>query len=59
MLAELAGHGPPGERSPEMGRARLFERLCRLLGGLARAAPLLLVLEDLHWADSATLDVLA
>ena len=60
MLAELTGDRPPGERgSPEMGRARLFERLRRLFGGLARAVPLLLVLEDLHWADSATLDVLA
>ena len=59
MLAELAGDRPAGERSPEMGRARLFDRLRRLFGGLARAAPLLLVLEDLHWADSATLDVLA
>ena len=59
MLAELTGDRPAGEWSPEMGRARLFERLCRLFGGLARAAPLLLVLEDLHWADSATLDVLA
>ena len=59
VLAELTGDRPAGEWSPEMGRARLFGRLCRLLGGLARAAPLLLVLEDLHWADSATLDVLA
>ena len=58
VLAELTGDRPAG-LPPEMGRARLFERLCRLLGGLARAAPLLLVLEDLHWADSGTLDVLA
>ena len=59
VLDELTGDWPAGEWSPEMGRARLFARLCRLLGGLSRAAPLLLVLEDLHWADSATLDVLA
>ena len=59
VLAELTGDRLPGERSPEMGRALLFARLCRLFGGLARGAPLLLVLEDLHWADSATLDVLA
>jgi len=59
VLDELTGDRPVGEWSPEMGRARLFGRLCRLLGRLARAAPLLLVLEDLHWADSATLDVLA
>ena len=59
VLAELTGERLPGERSPEMGRALLFARLCRLFGGLARGAPLLLVLEDLHWADIATLDVLA
>ena len=59
VLAELTGERLPGERSPEMGRALLFARLCRLFGGLAPGAPLLLVLEDLHWADSATLDVLA
>ena len=61
VLAELTGDGPARERAwaPELGRGRLFDRLCRLFGGLGGSAPLLLVLEDLHWADSATLDVLA
>ena len=61
VLAELTGNQSAGERAwaPELGRGRLFDRLCRLFGGLGRSAPLLLVLEDLHWADSATLDVLA
>ena len=61
VLAELTGNQPAGERAwaPELGRGRLFDRLCGLFGGLGRAAPLLLVLEDLHWADSATLDVVA
>jgi DNA-binding CsgD family transcriptional regulator/tetratricopeptide (TPR) repeat protein len=58
VLAELTGDRPAAERSPEMGRARLFERLRRLLGGLTRSAPLVLVLEDLHWADGGSLDVL-
>ena len=30
-----------------------------LLDGLAAAAPVLLVLEDLHWADTSTLDLVA
>ena len=61
VLAELAGDRPEGERvpPPEVGRGRLFERLRAVLGLLGQAAGLLLVLEDLHWADSATLDVLA
>jgi len=59
VLDELTGDRPAGEWSPEMGRAWLLGRLCRLLGRLSRAAPLLLVLEDLHWVDSATLDVLS
>jgi ATP/maltotriose-dependent transcriptional regulator MalT len=59
VLAELTGDRPAAERSPELGRARLFERLRRLLGGLTRSAPLVLVLEDLHWADGGSLDVLA
>ena len=32
-------------------RHRLFERVLTLLGDLAAEAPLVLVLEDLHWAD--------
>jgi DNA-binding CsgD family transcriptional regulator/tetratricopeptide (TPR) repeat protein len=61
VLAELTGDRPAEERAwgPEIGRGRLFERLCGVLGGLGRAGPVLLVLEDLHWTDSATLDVLA
>ncbi len=39
-------------------RARLWEGLARLLLALGRIAPLLLVLEDLHWADEATLEAL-
>jgi tetratricopeptide (TPR) repeat protein len=39
--------------------ARLFRLLGRLLRELARDAPTLLVIEDLHWADESTLDFLA
>ncbi|MFL7794727.1 MAG: tetratricopeptide repeat protein [Anaerolineae bacterium] len=34
---------------------RLWDGLARCLLGLASVAPLLLVLEDIHWADEATL----
>jgi DNA-binding SARP family transcriptional activator/tetratricopeptide (TPR) repeat protein len=39
-------------------RIRLFESLFRCLTDLAAPRPLLLVLEDLHWAQAATLELL-
>jgi DNA-binding SARP family transcriptional activator len=51
---------PPLQTDPAQARTRLFEALCRLLLALAAEdQPLLLCLDDLHWADSATLDWLA
>jgi DNA-binding CsgD family transcriptional regulator len=40
-------------------RHRLFERVLALLGDLAAEAPLVLVLEDLHWADESSHELLA
>lgn len=37
---------------------RLFESAITLLAGLAEQIPLLLVVEDVHWADSGSLDLL-
>jgi len=37
----------------------LLEELLSLLGAVAVAAPVVLVLEDLHWADRSTLDLVA
>jgi DNA-binding CsgD family transcriptional regulator/tetratricopeptide (TPR) repeat protein len=39
------------------GEARPYEVTDALLAGLRGCAPSILVLEDLHWADEATLDV--
>jgi DNA-binding SARP family transcriptional activator len=39
-------------------RLRLFEAFGRTFVGLARPRPLLVVLEDLHWASQATFDAL-
>jgi DNA-binding SARP family transcriptional activator/pimeloyl-ACP methyl ester carboxylesterase/tetratricopeptide (TPR) repeat protein len=38
---------------------RVFEETLALLDGVAVGAPVLLVLEDLHWADASTLDLVA
>ena len=45
--------------SDQTTQARLFELLLGLLGRLAEQAPLVLVVEDLHWADRSTRDLLA
>lgn len=44
---------PPAE--PETQRYRLFDAVTELLSALATSAPVLLVLDDLHWADKPTL----
>jgi ATP/maltotriose-dependent transcriptional regulator MalT len=41
------------------GRSQLFEGILRLLDQLGSAAPVVLVIEDLHWADRSTLDLLS
>jgi predicted ATPase/DNA-binding SARP family transcriptional activator len=42
----------------ENERVRLFESLFRCIADLASARPLLLVLEDLHWAQTASIELL-
>ena len=41
--------------NPDRERARLFEALGRCVEGLAQPRPILLLLEDLHWAGAATI----
>ncbi len=40
-------------------RHRLFVRVLELLAGLAAGSPVVLVLEDLHWADESSRELLA
>src|SRR5260370_122549 len=70
MLAELgpAGRSELARLLPELGdstphtldersgsaQARLFEALLGLLDRLGRDAPVVLSIEDIHWADSST-----
>ena len=53
-FGEPAGPDDAGE-----ARARLFEHLLVLLERLAEAAPVVLVIEDMHWADRSSRDLLA
>jgi DNA-binding winged helix-turn-helix (wHTH) protein/tetratricopeptide (TPR) repeat protein len=40
-------------------RERMLREICEALETVSVSAPLLLVLEDLHWADASTLDLLS
>lgn len=56
----VPGLGPePAARvaspSPEHDRYRLFEAVCDVLIGAARGCGVLLLLDDLHWADAPSL----
>jgi predicted ATPase/DNA-binding CsgD family transcriptional regulator len=61
LLSQPAAGSAAADRAwePEAGRGRLFELLAGALTRFGEDAPVVLVLEDLHWADSATLDFLA
>jgi DNA-binding CsgD family transcriptional regulator/tetratricopeptide (TPR) repeat protein len=61
LLPELAdtATAPRGDSADAAAQSRLFEALLSLLGRLGDDAPLLLVIEDLHWADRATRAFLA
>lgn len=46
------------ESDANVARMRLFEAVRRLLQGAAEVGPLLLILDDLHWAPHSTLNLL-
>jgi DNA-binding CsgD family transcriptional regulator/tetratricopeptide (TPR) repeat protein len=67
QLVPLGGEGrdlgrpPPNRAAPQPaddGRLQLFESVAGLICELAAGGPLLLVLEDLHWADRSSRDLL-
>ncbi len=53
VLASRRGQSPPAGR-----RGRLFEQVSRVLQAVARRQPLLLVLDDLQWADLDSISLL-
>jgi tetratricopeptide (TPR) repeat protein len=54
VLPDPAAQQPSGQ----LARAHLFSLFLDLLGRLAAKRPLVLLLEDLHWADASSLDLL-
>jgi DNA-binding CsgD family transcriptional regulator len=64
LLPELAGGQTTGDAASALhsageARARLFEEFLTLLERLAVAQPLVLVVEDAHWADRSSRDLIA
>jgi DNA-binding CsgD family transcriptional regulator/tetratricopeptide (TPR) repeat protein len=57
LLPELATADTPP--APAGGTAQLFELVLGVLGRIGQERPLVLVIEDLHWADRSTLDLVA
>ena len=53
-----AGVPGPGGRGEGWQREQLFSALAELLGAVAQRSGLAVVVEDVHWADGATLDCL-
>lgn len=49
---------PPAEELDESQQGRLFQAIFHLFTNLAEQNKLLLVIEDIHWADAATLQCL-
>ncbi len=56
--ARLGPLTPNHPLSPNEERLRLFDNLARFFQSLASAQGLLIVLDDLHWADQGTLSLL-
>ena len=49
---------PPAMSDPDSGRFRLHDVFATFLRAVAQDSPLLVVLDDLHWADDASLRLL-
>jgi DNA-binding CsgD family transcriptional regulator/tetratricopeptide (TPR) repeat protein len=54
ILPGLDDGRPREERRDASGQLRLFEALLELIDLLSEAAPVVLILEDMHWADRST-----
>jgi hypothetical protein len=60
LLPELAPAGGPAHEPPDTdaARLRLFDTVARFLERLARHRPMVIVLDDLQWADASSLRLL-
>ncbi|MEA2451216.1 MAG: eukaryotic-like serine/threonine-protein kinase [Thermoleophilaceae bacterium] len=54
----LPGSEPPRSLEPEQARFRFFDAVTTFLRNVAELEPLVLVVDDLHWADAPSLRLL-
>jgi len=59
LLPELGLVSPHGNPPEDLQKAQLLEMVLGLLHRLSDLQPVLLFIEDLHWADQSTLDLIA
>ena len=55
LREKLPGLGPPPALEPEQARFRIFDSITTFLKNAAQNQPMMLVLDDLHWADKPSL----
>ncbi|MFQ6028607.1 MAG: serine/threonine-protein kinase PknK, partial [Dehalococcoidia bacterium] len=55
---QLPGLEAPSELEPEQARFRLFDSITTFLKSAGRRQPLVLMLDDLHWSDKPSLQLL-
>ncbi len=58
-LLRLRHRAPAGDASDGLDRAEVFEAAHALVEDLAQDAPVLMVVEDAHWADASTRDLIS
>src|SRR5262249_8663225 len=58
LVRELRPGLAPAGGTPELRRTRLFNAFVELLLARLQRAPMLIVVDDLHWADDTTLPLL-
>ncbi|GAA2867347.1 hypothetical protein GCM10010517_26910 [Streptosporangium fragile] len=58
MRRLTGGDGAPGTDDPDTARFLLHDAVSRALSRRADASPVLLLMEDIHWADAASLKLL-
>ena len=59
LLPALGRQAPAGRDGSRGAQGRQYEYLLELLARLADEAPVVLIVEDIHWADPSTLDFLS